>query len=99
MDAMTALAVLAEQLTARGLSVRKQDDGTSSVTNPLYVRVAGTVTTGGGCYLTDYVGYEIGQHGDEPATADRVALLLGPHAHRNPVTSAAWAARQPEAVR
>ncbi|KMS75651.1 hypothetical protein ACH49_21335 [Streptomyces leeuwenhoekii] len=99
MDAMTASAILAEQLTARGLSVTRQDDGTLNVANPLHVRVGETVTTGGDCYLTDY-GYEIGQHGDEPATADRVAFLLGlPRAHRIPVTSSAWAAKRREVVR
>jgi hypothetical protein len=98
MDSMTALALLAEHLTARGLSVTKQH-GTSSPTTTLHVRVAETVTTGGDCYLTD-CGYEIGQHGDEPPTAGRVTFLLGlPRAHRIPVTSTAWAERQPETVR
>lgn len=95
MDAMTASAVLAEQLTTRGLSVTRQDDSTLSLTNPLHVRVGETVTTGGDCYLTDY-GYEIGQHGDESATAGRVAFLLG---LPRPMTSTTWAARHPEAVR
>ncbi|WP_217167093.1 hypothetical protein [Streptomyces sp. AC512_CC834] len=76
MDAMTASAILVEQLTAHGPSVAKQDDGTLSVTNPQYARVGENVTVGGSCYLTNY-GYEIGQHGDEPATTDRVAFLLG----------------------
>ncbi|MFI2415118.1 hypothetical protein [Streptomyces sp. NPDC018947] len=76
MDAMTATAILAEQLTARGLSVTKQDEGTLSVKNPLHFRLGETVTTGGDSYLTDY-GYEIGQYGDEPATAGRIAFLLG----------------------
>ncbi|MGW0015762.1 hypothetical protein ACWDVX_39205 [Streptomyces tendae] len=85
MDAMTASAILADQLTARGLSVTKADDGTLNVTNPLHSRVGEHVTDGGDCYLTDY-GYEIGQHGDEPATADRVAFLLGLPDQRQEVT-------------
>ncbi|GJF24831.1 DUF6415 family natural product biosynthesis protein [Streptomyces sp. HO565] len=76
MDAMTATAILAEQLTARGLTVTKQDVGTLSVTSPLHLRLGETVTTGDDSYLTDY-GYEIGQYGDEPATASRIAFLLG----------------------
>ncbi|MGW0772013.1 hypothetical protein [Streptomyces sp. NPDC002676] len=46
------------------------------MTNPLHPGLGETVTAQGGRYLTDY-GYEIGEHGDEPATADRVAFLLG----------------------
>ncbi|WP_411091375.1 hypothetical protein [Streptomyces sp. 049-1] len=85
MDAMTASAILADHLTARGLSVTKADDGTLNVTNPLHGLVGETVAPGGDCYLTGY-GYEIGQHGDEPATADRVAYLLGLPAQRQAVT-------------
>ncbi|MGW2708091.1 hypothetical protein ACWC4J_03710 [Streptomyces sp. NPDC001356] len=76
MDAMTASAILAEQLAARGLSVTNQDEHAVSVTNPLNPGLGETVTAAGGRYLTDY-GYEIGEHGDEPATADRLAFLLG----------------------
>jgi hypothetical protein len=76
MDAMTAPASLAETLAARGLTVARRDDGTLSVTNPLHPLVGETVTDRGGRYLTDY-GYEIGAHGDETGTAERVAHLLG----------------------
>jgi hypothetical protein len=76
MDAMTASAILAEQLAARGLSVTNQDQDAVSVTNPLHPGLGEIVTAQGGRYLTDY-GYEIGEHGDERATADRVAFLLG----------------------
>jgi hypothetical protein len=76
MDAMTASAILAEQLAARGLYVTKRHDGALSVTNPLHPLVGEVVTTQGDGYITDY-GYEIGEHGDEHGTADRVAFLLG----------------------
>ncbi|MFD5838240.1 hypothetical protein ACFWHV_32525 [Streptomyces collinus] len=46
------------------------------MTNPLHPGLGEIVTAQGGRYLTDY-GYEIGEHGDERATADRVAYLLG----------------------
>ncbi|WP_318202981.1 hypothetical protein [Streptomyces sp. SCL15-4] len=44
--------------------------------NPLHPGLGETVTAYGGRYVTDY-GYEIGEHGDELATAERVAYLLG----------------------
>ncbi|MFD0393772.1 hypothetical protein ACFQ3Z_20775 [Streptomyces nogalater] len=46
------------------------------MTNPLHPRIGEVLRALGGRYLTDY-GYEIGEHGDEPATADRVTHLLG----------------------
>ncbi|EFF92030.1 hypothetical protein GTY75_17725 [Streptomyces sp. SID8381] len=76
MDAITAPAILAEQLAAHGLSVTNQGEHALCVTNPLHPLVGETVTAHGGCYLTGY-GYEIGVHGDEQATADRLAHLLG----------------------
>ncbi|MFF4121804.1 hypothetical protein ACFY0P_51745 [Streptomyces sp. NPDC001714] len=76
MNAMTASAILAEQLAARGLSVTKRDLRAVTVANPLHSGLGEIVTAQGGRYLTGY-GYEIGEHGDEPATADRVAFLLG----------------------
>lgn len=76
MNAMTASAILAEQLAARGLSVTNEDQAAVSATNPLHPGVGEIVTAHGGRYLTA-CGYEIGEHGDEPATADRVAFLLG----------------------
>jgi hypothetical protein len=76
MDAMTASASLADQLAARGLSVRNQDGGTVRVTNPLHPLVTEIVTVQGGRYLTAY-GYEIGEHGDERGTVERLAFLLG----------------------
>ncbi|RRQ79416.1 hypothetical protein CQW39_09760 [Streptomyces griseofuscus] len=76
MDAMTASAILADQLAARGLSVTNQDQHAMSVANPLHPGLGETVTAHGGRYLTDY-GYEIGEHGDEHGTADRLAFLLG----------------------
>ncbi|MFQ6142642.1 hypothetical protein ACLMNJ_06130 [Streptomyces seoulensis] len=82
MDAMTAPAILAEQLAARGLSVKNQGEHALCVTNPLHALLGETVTEHGGCYLTGY-GYELGVHGDEPATADRLVFRLGlPHAAR-----------------
>ncbi|WP_018569274.1 hypothetical protein [Streptomyces sp. PsTaAH-124] len=76
MDAMTAPAILADQLAARGLSVTPQGQHAVSVTNPLHPLVGETFTNRSGRYLTGY-GYEIGVHEDEPATADRLAFLLG----------------------
>lgn len=56
-----------------------------SVTNSLHPGLGETVTAHGGRYLTDY-GYEIGEHGDEHGTADRLAFLLGlPTARREAV--------------
>ncbi|MEV6836752.1 hypothetical protein AB0N17_19970 [Streptomyces sp. NPDC051133] len=46
------------------------------MTNPLHPGLGEIVTAHGGRYLTDY-GYEIGEQGDETATAERVAFLLG----------------------
>jgi hypothetical protein len=93
MDAMTATAILAEQLTVRGLSVTKRETGALSVTNPLHVRLGETVTTGDDSYLTDY-GYEIGRYGDEPATASRIAFLLGVPVSKAAGSDAMAAARQ-----
>ncbi|TWV53588.1 hypothetical protein FRZ03_09570 [Streptomyces misionensis] len=76
MDAMTAPAILADQLAERGLHVTNRGDHTVTVINPLRPHVGETVTDQGGRYITDY-GYAIGVHGDEQATADRVAYLLG----------------------
>jgi hypothetical protein len=94
MDAMTASAILAEQLDACGLSVTNQDQDAVSVTNPLHPGLGEIVTAQGGRYLTDY-GYEIDEHGDEHATADRVAFLLGLPRVRLPQQSIA----RPEVVR
>lgn len=83
MDATTAC--LADQLAARGLHVTPRGARTVSVTNPLHPRIGEIVTDRGGRYVTDY-GYEVGVHGDEPATADRVTFLLGlPRMLRAPV--------------
>lgn len=76
MEATTASAILAKRLRARGMSVRKHDEETLSVANPLHPRVGEIVTAHGGLYLTDY-GYEVGEHGDEHGTVDRIAFLLG----------------------
>ena len=82
---MTASAILADQLTARGLSVTNREQYVVSVANPLHPGLGETVTAHGGRYLTDY-GYEIGEHGDEHGTADRLAFLLGlPTARREVV--------------
>ncbi|MEU6510990.1 hypothetical protein [Streptomyces sp. NPDC046942] len=94
MDAMTASAILAEQLEARGLSVTNEDQEAVSATNPLHPGLGELVTAQGSRYLTAY-GYEIGEHGDEPATADRVAFLLGlPRA-----SPSRQSTKYPEAVR
>lgn len=76
MDAMTASAILADQCAARGLAVSERADGALFVNNPLHPRAGEMLTEQCGRYLTDY-GYEIGERGDEPATADRIAFLLG----------------------
>lgn len=69
-------AILAELLKARGLSVTNQADGSLTARNPLHPHVREAVGEVNGSYVTDY-GYELGEHGDELATADRVAFLLG----------------------
>ncbi|MFH9673410.1 hypothetical protein ACH4L5_14245 [Streptomyces sp. NPDC017405] len=74
--------MLVDQFTARGLSVTNLDDGAVGVPHPLHPRTGEVLRALGGpgryLCLTDYgYGYEIGQHGDEPATAVRVAHLLG----------------------
>ncbi|MFD1540675.1 hypothetical protein [Nonomuraea guangzhouensis] len=69
-------AILAELLRARGLSVTERGDGSVAATNPLHPLVGEAVGTINGSYLTNY-GYELGEQGDERATADRVAFLLG----------------------
>ncbi|GHF81840.1 hypothetical protein [Streptomyces thermodiastaticus] len=92
MDAMTASAILADHCAARGLSVSERDDGALIVNNPLHPRVGEVLTAQRGRYLTDY-GYEIGEHGDEPATADRLVFLLGlPCVPRQPTARTAEAA-------
>ncbi|MEU8403861.1 hypothetical protein AB0C28_52550 [Nonomuraea sp. NPDC048892] len=68
-------AILHDLLEARGLSVAEGDGGTVAVGNPLHPRIKAVVTATNGRYLTDY-GYELGEQGDERATADRVAFLL-----------------------
>lgn len=73
---MTASTILAEQLAARRLSVTNRNFHSVTVTNPLHPGLREIVTAQDGRYLTGYE-YEIGEHGDEPATADRVASLLG----------------------
>lgn len=74
MDATTS-AILADQLRARGVTVAYRNNAVT-VTNPLHPRVRDIVTMSGRSYLTDY-GYEIGEQGDECATADRLVYLLG----------------------
>ncbi|MEU4234844.1 hypothetical protein AB0F17_62115 [Nonomuraea sp. NPDC026600] len=68
-------AILPELLKARGLSVKMRDDGAVVVGNPLHPCIGDVVATRNGIYLTDY-GYELGEQGDESATADRLAILL-----------------------
>jgi hypothetical protein len=70
------LAILAEILRARGLFVTNGDNGSVIVRNPLYPRIGEAVGAINGSYLTDY-GYELGERGDELATADRLGYLLG----------------------
>ncbi|MGW5687773.1 hypothetical protein [Nonomuraea sp. NPDC003754] len=65
-----------EPLEARGQSVTNRDDGSLTIRNPLHPHVREAVGAINGRYLTDY-GYELGEHGDEPATADRAAFLPG----------------------
>ncbi|MEV0617541.1 hypothetical protein AB0I81_29765 [Nonomuraea sp. NPDC050404] len=67
--------ILHDLLRARGLSVA-QGDGTTVVGNPLHPLFSSVLTTVNGRYLTGY-GYELGEQGDEVATADRFAFLLG----------------------
>ncbi|MER7363260.1 SAM-dependent methyltransferase [Nonomuraea wenchangensis] len=67
-------AILHDLLKARGLSVA-EDGATVAVGNPLHPRINTVVAATNGRYLTDY-GYELGEQGDERATADRVAFLL-----------------------
>ncbi|SDI46955.1 hypothetical protein SAMN05421505_15512 [Sinosporangium album] len=69
-------AILTELLKARGLFVTDRDDGSLNVRNPLHPHVREAVGAVNGSYLTDD-GYELGEQGDEPATADRIAFLLG----------------------
>ncbi|WP_320780224.1 hypothetical protein [Streptomyces sp. CRN 30] len=77
MDAtITPAAILAEQLAARGLYVTYRRQHAVSVVNPLHPGLGETVTAHADRYLTED-GYEIGEHGDEHATADRVVFLLG----------------------
>ncbi|MFF0771003.1 hypothetical protein ACFYUK_19110 [Nonomuraea wenchangensis] len=68
-------AILQELLRARGLSVTRGDGGAVVVGNPLHGRINAVVITANGRYLTDY-GYELGEQGDELATANRLAFLL-----------------------
>lgn len=75
MDANTA-AILAEQLTAHGLSVTNADETTVSVSNPLNDGVVEAVDHRDGRYVTAW-GYELGETGDEEGTAQRLAYLLG----------------------
>ncbi|MFJ8933559.1 hypothetical protein ACIRLA_44055 [Streptomyces sp. NPDC102364] len=75
MDANTA-AILAEQLTAHGLSVTNTDETTVSVSNPLNDGVVEAVGHRDGRYVTAW-GYELGETGDEEGTAQRLAFLLG----------------------
>ncbi|MEU3124165.1 hypothetical protein ABZ696_28345 [Streptomyces albidoflavus] len=75
MDATTA-AILAEQLTAHGLSVTNTDETTVSVSNPLNRGVIEAVDHRDGRYVTAW-GYELGETGDEEGTAERLAYLLG----------------------
>ncbi|MGW2083442.1 hypothetical protein ACWCOW_42565 [Streptomyces sp. NPDC001939] len=75
MDANTA-AILAEQLTAHGLSVTNMDETIVSVSNSLNLGVVEAVDHRDGRYVTDW-GYELGETGDEEGTAQRLAYLLG----------------------
>ncbi|SDI56631.1 hypothetical protein SAMN05421505_1712 [Sinosporangium album] len=69
-------AILTGLLKVRGLFVADGDDGPPNIRNPLPPHVREAVGAVNGSYLTDY-GYELGEQGDESATADRVAFLLG----------------------
>ncbi|MDQ1024789.1 hypothetical protein QF035_002371 [Streptomyces umbrinus] len=75
MDA-TASVILAEQLRAWGLSVINVDDQTVSVTNQLNLALVEGVGALDGRYVTGW-GYELGEAGDEPGAAQRLAYLLG----------------------
>ncbi|MGW5097090.1 hypothetical protein ACWEQ1_19255 [Streptomyces nodosus] len=75
MDANIA-AILAEQLTVHGLSVRNTYETTISVSNPLNRGVIEAVDHRDGRYVTAW-GYELGETGDEEGTAERLAYLLG----------------------
>jgi hypothetical protein len=67
---------LADNLRLRGLTVVMDPDaGTVTATNPMHRLIATTIRCTGDAYLTEY-DYEVGQRGDEPASAGRIAHLL-----------------------
>ncbi|WP_432000106.1 DUF6415 family natural product biosynthesis protein [Streptomyces sioyaensis] len=71
-----SVASLAEHLRANGLVVVWTDAAAVSASHSLNSEVREDVTVDNGRYVTAYE-YEVGQCGDERATAHRVASLVG----------------------
>lgn len=74
---MVRLIQLASLLRERGLATAIQvPDGPLKVTTPISRALQEVITCDTDCYVTCW-GYEIGRTGDERATADRLAFLMG----------------------
>ena len=74
---MVRLLQLASLLRERGLAtVLQEPDGPLKVTTPISRALQEVISCDTGCYVTRW-GYEIGRPGDERATADRLAFLMG----------------------
>ncbi|MFI0709986.1 DUF6415 family natural product biosynthesis protein [Streptomyces inhibens] len=71
-----SVAILAEHLRANGLAVVWTDAAAVAASHSLNSAVREDVTVDNGRYVTAYE-YEVGQYGDERATAHRVAFLVG----------------------
>lgn len=70
------LTQLASLLRERGLSTAESGSGPLAVTNPVSSSLREVVSYDADRYVTGW-GYEVGQQGEEPAVADRLAFLLG----------------------
>lgn len=70
------LRTLAGHLEQHGLLVTVDDDAAQlHVVNPLNSRLSETIAASGDRWLTSF-DYEIGEHGNEEACAERIARIL-----------------------
>ncbi|GAA2671488.1 DUF6415 family natural product biosynthesis protein [Streptomyces lunalinharesii] len=85
MDArVDSVVILADHLREHGVTATEADKKTLTVGNPLNSAVSENVTAVSGRYVTTY-GYEVGEVGDEKATASRVAFLVGASSQPQPL--------------
>ncbi|MER5464599.1 hypothetical protein ABT010_28700 [Streptomyces sp. NPDC002668] len=69
------LRELADNLRLRGMTVGLEAEHCVRATNPMHKLITTAIRLVGDRYVTEY-DYEVGERGDEPASAGRIAHLL-----------------------